>query len=252
MTDEASAKVPGRTVTSKVLDILAAFEVSTPSLSLTQIAERADLPLPTAHRLVGELVAWGALTRQTNGNYSIGIRLWAVGENSLRAARGTARMHLQDLFATTQETAQLAVRAGNDALYVDRVYSSRRVPRSSRVGGRIPLHLTSVGKVLLANETPEFTEQYLAGPLAQKTPFSHTNPRRLAQELQEVQERGYATSLEELRLGSCSIAVPVVPQRGLMPASVGIVLNSGKVDQMVGHLPAIREVALRMGRLSTL
>ena len=59
--------VPGRSVTSKVLAILAAFEDSTGPMTLTQLAEAADIPLPTAHRLVAELVQWGALERDDHG-----------------------------------------------------------------------------------------------------------------------------------------------------------------------------------------
>ncbi len=54
---------PGASVTSRALALLAAFDADHRRLTLSELAERADLPLPTAHRLVGELVAWGALTR---------------------------------------------------------------------------------------------------------------------------------------------------------------------------------------------
>ena len=139
----------GRTVTSKVMAIFAAFEDAPASMSLSQIAEAAEIPLPTAHRLVGELVQWGALEKESTGRYTIGMRLWEVAQLAGRQLRETARPFLQDLFSLTQETAHLAVREGREALYVDRVYSSKRVPRASRVGGRLPLHATAVGKVLM-------------------------------------------------------------------------------------------------------
>ena len=66
---------PGRTVTSKVLSILEAFEKSRGALSLTEIAEKSGLPLSTAHRLVNELTDWGLLSRKTNGRYQLDIRL---------------------------------------------------------------------------------------------------------------------------------------------------------------------------------
>jgi DNA-binding IclR family transcriptional regulator len=79
----------GRTVTSKALAILEAFESGLPSLSLSQIADAAGLPLPTAHRLVGELVGWGALERDGTGRYCVGLRLWEVGQNAGRQLRDT-------------------------------------------------------------------------------------------------------------------------------------------------------------------
>lgn len=243
---------PPRSVASKVLAILGAFETARPSLSLTEIAAASSLPLPTAHRLVGELVAGGALMRLPNGNYSVSLRLWTIGENSLRRARGAARLHLQDLFALTQETAHMAIRAGDDALYLERVYSSKRVPRASRVGGRLPLHLTAVGKVLLAHESEQFIQHYLGLELEGRTQHSHTDPEQLGRELARIREQGFATTVEEVRLGSCSIAVPVTPKHGLMPAAVGLVMNAKQSSSMRIHLPALRQVAEHLGNLTEL
>lgn len=236
----------GRTVTSKVMAIFAAFENSPASLSLSQIAQSAEIPLPTAHRLVGELVQWGALEREGTGRYTIGMRLWEVAQLAGRQLRETARPFLQDLFSLTQETAHLAVREGREVLYVDRVYSSKRVPRASRVGGRLPLHATAVGKVLLAHEEPWFQQAYLTGPMTSLTPRTQINPGRLKQELQQIVEQGYATTHEEVRQGSCSIAVPVVVGEQRVVAAVGLVMLSTQAREMTRYLPALRGVSQRI------
>lgn len=237
---------PGRTVTSKVMAIFAAFEDAPASLSLSQIAEAADVPLPTAHRLVGELVQWGALEKENTGRYTIGMRLWEVAQLAGRQLRETARPFLQDLFSLTQETSHLAVREGREVLYVDRVYSSKRVPRASRVGGRLPLHATAVGKVLLAHEEPWFQQAYLTQPMLALTPRTQSNPKRLQQELQQIVEQGYATTHEEVRTGSCSIAVPVVVGDQQVLASVGLVMLSTQAREMTRYLPALQGVAQRI------
>ena len=239
---------PGRTVTSKVLAILAAFESSSGSLALTQIAESAALPLPTAHRLVGELVAWGALEREASGRYAVGMRLWEVAQQGGRQLRDTARPYLQDLFSLTQETAHLAVREGREALYVDRIYGSKRVPRASRVGGRLPLHATAVGKVLLAYEAEWIRQAYLAQPLSALTPRTHSNPRQLADELAQIAKQGYATAHEEVRTGSCSIAVPVYLPDGEAVAAIGLVMLSTQARTMTRYLPPLRGTATRIGQ----
>ena len=71
---------PVRTVTSKVLAILEAFEKSRGALSLTDVAEKSGLPLSPAHRLVNELTDWGFLSREPNGRYQLGIRLWELAQ----------------------------------------------------------------------------------------------------------------------------------------------------------------------------
>lgn len=244
--DDGPDAAEARSVTRKALDVLAAFDSDKLSLSLTEIAEAADLPLSTAHRIVGELADWGALVRQPNGHYGVGLRLWEIGQNSLHPTRNLVRIYLQDLFAATHETAQLAVRSGRDSLYIERVYSSQRTPRASRVGGRLPLHLTAVGKVLLAHEDEAFIRAYLDGDLPGRTAYSLTDPKRLARELERIPEQGYATTVEEVRLGSCSIAVPVSPQRGLKRSAIGLVMPSNRASSMRTHLGALRSVARRL------
>jgi DNA-binding IclR family transcriptional regulator len=236
----------GRSVTSKVLAILEAFESGLSALSLSQIADSAGLPLPTAHRLAGELVRWGALERDSSGRYGVGLRLWEVAQNAGRQLRDSARPHLQDLFLLTQETAHLAVREGHEALYIDRVYSSKRVPRASRVGGRLPLHATAVGKVLLAYEDDWLQEAYAARTLEAPTTRTHVHPELLIRELQVIRREGYATTFEEVRLGSCSIAVPVFGQPGRAVAAVGLVMLSTQAPQMTRHLPVLQGVARRI------
>ncbi len=236
----------GRSVASKVLRILEAFEPAPAPLSLTQIAESAALPLPTAHRLVGEMVRWGALERDSTGRYHVGLRLWEVAQNAGRQLREAARPHLQDLFSLTQETAHLAVREGREALYIDRVYGSKRVPRASRVGGRLPLHATAVGKVLLAYEEPWMRDAYLAGRLEAPTTRTHVHPAQLLHELDTIREQGYATTFEEVRPGSCSIAVPVCSGPGRAIAALGLVMLSTQAQNMVRYLPVLQGVAKRI------
>src|SRR3954454_19477941 len=240
------AHEPGRSVTSRVLSILEAFETSGPSLCLSQVAELTGLPVSTAHRLLGELHAWGALARDDQGRYQIGLRLWELSQSAGRRLRDTARPYLQDLFSLTQETAHLAIREGYEALYVDRVYSSKRVPRASRIGGRLPLHATAVGKVMLAYEEDWFQDAYLARDLEAPTRHTHVHPARLREELESIRQRGYATTFEEVRAGSCSIAVPVVGEADRTGAAIGLVMLATKAPQMPRYLPVLRGIAQRI------
>lgn len=242
---EPVAGEPARTVTSKSLALLAAFEHPPSAKSLSELAADADLPLPTAHRLVGELVEWGALERDGTGRYRIGLRLWEVAQHGGRLLRDTARPYLQDLFSLTQETSHLAIREGHEALYIDRVYSTKRVPRASRVGGRLPLHATAVGKVLLAFEDDWVREAYLARALERPTARTHVDPARLEVELAEIRAAGHATTLEEVRAGSCSIAVPV-RRDGAVLASIGVVTHATQASALRRHLPVLQGVAERI------
>src|SRR4051812_24082652 len=113
----------GRTVTSRVLSVLAIFDGRHRRLSLSQISRRAGMPLATAHRLVGELAAWGALERDADGRYQIGLRLWEVAALAPRGLglREAALPYLEDLYEATHQHVQLAVLDGVDVVYVERL-----------------------------------------------------------------------------------------------------------------------------------
>ncbi|WP_433795292.1 IclR family transcriptional regulator [Actinoplanes sp. CA-252034] len=200
----------GVTVTSRALDILGAFDGDNRSLSLTDLARRAGLPLATAHRLVGELHRWGALAREPSGEYVIGRRIWQLGllapvQSGLRQA---ASPFLHDLYGTTLATVHLAVRDGLEVLYVERLAGHVSVPVVSRVGSRLPMHATGVGKVLLAY-APEDVRAEVLQNLTRITAYTVTQPARLLEQLRRVRAEGYATTGEEMSLGACSVAVPV-------------------------------------------
>ena len=202
---------PRVSVTSRALSILGCFDAGHRSLTLTEVAQRAGLTLPTAHRLVGELADWGALRRTSHGRYVIGRRLWDLGllapvQTDLR---DVAAPFLQDLYGATLATVHFAVRDGVLALYLDRVSGHASVPVVSKVGGRLPLHATGVGKVLLAHAPAAVRHEVLASPLQRFTPYTVIQPGRLASQLKRVAQDGYATTTEEMTFGACSIAVPV-------------------------------------------
>ena len=164
---------PGASVTSRALALLGAFDEQHRRLTLTELADRAGLPVPTAHRLVGELVDWGALARAADGRYVVGRRLWDLGLLApvQTGLRQVASPFLHDLYGATLATVHLAVRDGLEVLYVDRLAGHASVPVVSQVGSRLPLHATGVGKVLLAHAPPDVQTRVLrdADPASRRT-----------------------------------------------------------------------------------
>ncbi|MEO8263400.1 MAG: IclR family transcriptional regulator [Pseudolysinimonas sp.] len=239
----ARTNEPGRSVTDRVLSILAVFEGSLTPKSLSDIAESAGLAISTTHRLLAELERWGAVQRDPHGRYQIGIRLWELGQNAGRQLREVARPLLQDLYSLTQETSHIAIRDRAEVLYLDRVYGTKRVPQAGRVGGRLPLHATAVGKAILAYETEWVREAILHHRLEGRTAFTHVDPDQLRVELAQIRDLGFATTREEVRLGSCSIAVPVFHRDGTIGGALGIVMSPTPRREMERHLPVLRGIA---------
>jgi DNA-binding IclR family transcriptional regulator len=218
-------------VPSRVLGLLGAFDAEHRQLSLTELAARADLSLPTAHRLVAELEAWGALARRESGEYVVGRRIWDLGLLApvQTGLRQIAEPFLHDIYAATLATVHLAVREGLEVLYLDRLSGHRSVPIVSRVGTRLPAHATAVGKVLLA-DAPEDVQETALRSLTRVTPYTITNPATFRRQLARTRTEGYATTSEEMSLGACSVAVPIM-KNGEAIAAVGLVVRSLKRDR---------------------
>lgn len=238
---------PGRTVTSKVIAVLGAFEHTTRPLGLTEIAQLADLPASTTHRLVAELTEGGLLSRKEDGSYQLGLRIWELAQNTGRQLRDTARPYVQELFALTSETAQLVVRDKNEALLIDRAYGPKKVPRSARVGGRLPLNSTAVGKTLLAFDEPWIRQSYLKLPLKTSTAKTIVDAQVLKQQLNRINAQGYAITIDEQRVGAASVAVPVW-HTGKLGAAIGLVVPSANAANLERFLPVLQATSERITR----
>ncbi len=237
----------GASVTSRALALIGAFDVRHRRLSLSELAERADLPVPTAHRLVAELVAWGALSRTRSGEYVVGRRLWDVGLLAPvnTGLRQLASPYLHDLYGATFATVHLAVRDGSQVLYLDRLSGHASVPVVSTIGSRLPMHATGVGKVLLAH-APAAVQADVLAHLTRITPYTINQPGTLRRQLARVLKDDYATTVEEMSLGACSVAVPIRARADVV-ASLGIVVPSLKKDR-AKLVTAMQVTARSIGR----
>jgi DNA-binding IclR family transcriptional regulator len=231
------------------LAVVGAFDERHRSLTLSEIARRAGIALPTAHRLVGELVDGGALQRQGDGRYVIGRLVWEAG--LLAPVQGPLRQvaepFLHDLYAATMATVHLAVRDGDEVLYLHRMQGRTSVPIVSTVGTRLPMHCTGVGKVLLAHAPSDVAERALTR-LTRVTPYTITRPDVLRTQLNRIRRDGVATTSEEMSIGACSLAVPVVQASDdTVVAAIGVVVATLKRDRQ-RLLGALQVAARGIGR----
>jgi DNA-binding IclR family transcriptional regulator len=238
----------GPSVTSRVITLLGAFSAEHRALTLSQLSRRANLPLTTTHRLVGELAGQGVLERDEQGRYRIGVRLWEIASLAPRAGglREAAMPFLEDLFDATRENVQLAVLDGIDVLYVERMSARNAIPVVSRVGGRLPVHATAVGQVLLANSPVELQEQVLAGLLIRLTDKTITSPRELRVLLAEVRRTGIAVADGQVDTQSLSVAAPVYGPDDTVVAGLSIVVPATGQGQLFA--PAVRSAARGISR----
>ncbi|MCV7062954.1 IclR family transcriptional regulator [Mycolicibacterium vaccae] len=245
-----NSSAPGVTVTQRLLAVIGAFDERHRALTLTDLARRAGLAVPTTHRLVGDLVSGGALERRDDGRYVVGRLLWEAGLLAPVQGRLTqvAEPFLSDVYAATLATVHLAVRDGDQVLYLQRLAGRASVPIVSTVGSRLPLHCTGVGKILLAHAPADVHDRVMRH-LPRVTPKTITSPQLLAAQLQRIRREGLAVTAEEMSLGAYSLAVPIVQSSdNAVAAAIGVVVPTLKRDRqrLIG---ALQVAARGIGRL---
>src|SRR5690606_34302872 len=155
---------------ARAFRLLDAFTPDRPELSVRELAARAGVPRSTTHRLVGELLAWGALERGGRG-VRLGVKLFELGAMAPTPNRlvESASAHLHTLREVTGLTANLAIREGDHVVYLEKIGArDLRVPHS-RLGGRGLLHATGLGKAILAFSPQADVDAYLERPLLSLT-----------------------------------------------------------------------------------
>ncbi|MDR7420264.1 MAG: IclR family transcriptional regulator [Armatimonadota bacterium] len=235
----------------RILDVLAD---SGTAKSLTVISTRAGLHVSTTHRLLTALRDRGFVAQDSEGGpYRIGPEAFRIGSSFLEEIDLGPRLRsvLLDLAARTGETANLVVRHGMEAVYVDHVISPQVATLFTRIGQRVPLHCTAVGKVLLAFAAPHEADRLWRKLLLQRsTPYTLTSRQALVQELRAVRSDGYAVDREEQELGVACVAAPVCDASGRTVAAMGISGPAGRVlvklQALAGH---VRSCASRASRL---
>ncbi|MFB9680457.1 IclR family transcriptional regulator [Streptosporangium vulgare] len=227
--------------------VLDAFRPTGGPLRLTDVAERCHLPKTTAFRLLAELTSIGAVTRRPDGYY-LGRRLFELGsivplERDLRHA---ALPFMHDLYEATHETVHLGVRDGLDVVYVEKIRGQETFALPSRVGGRLPLTCTGIGKALLAYSGPDLIDEVLGRPLRRLTPHSIVDPRRLEEAIGQIQAAGLAYEREEVQLGGACIAAPVFGD-GVAVAALSVSVPLARF-QPTRLAPAVKAAALGISR----
>ncbi|GLW08883.1 IclR family transcriptional regulator [Microtetraspora sp. NBRC 13810] len=193
-------------------------------ITLRELAGRANVAVSTAHRYITSLLELGVLERDAAGAYHLGVSLITLAgryleEDGLRAA---ARPYLTELVELSGETVHLGIRVGDQIVYVDKVESAKSVRLVSHIGSRVPMHCTSMGKVILALLDTATTEAILAAAVQERrTPHTLTGQDLLA-ELDRVRRQGFAIDDEENEEGVRCVGVPILNTEGSPVAAFSV------------------------------
>lgn len=168
----------------------------------------------TTHRLVTSLQYMGYIRQDEESlKYALSLKILEIGSKILEQTNMASLIHpsLKKLSEQTGETVHLVRREGTEAVYIDKVESNvNSIRMVSRVGSRIPLYCSGVGKALLA-ELPdaEVTEIWNSSEIVSLTPYTLVKLPDLMKKIEEVRKIGYALDDEENEEGVRCIAVSI-------------------------------------------
>lgn len=220
-----STKEPreGESSLSRGLSLLELFSPEESELSISEMARRTGMPKSTTHRLVTDLLRWGALEKGRSG-VRLGVRLFELGHlvPDHSRLRELAIPFAHSLNEITQLTSNLAVREGSQIIYIEKISSRDLKVPHSRIGGRLPMHCTALGKAILAYSSPAFVDSVLEGPLTRLTPKTITDPDALRRELVTVRQARVAYDLEESQLGLFCVAAPIFARTGRVVGALSV------------------------------
>ena len=199
--DKVSRPVQGTASFSKFMTVLQAIADDPGELDIARLIERVRFPRTTTYRIVAGLMAEGLVTQNSeSGTYGLGHRLLQFASKSWESSdlRTTARPFIESLRNATSETVHLAVPSGNGMAYIDKLESPNAVRMMTRIGARVELHSTSVGKAYLSALPDERAREIIATlELPRFTKFTFTDPVAFHEEIKKTRERGYSYDHEE-------------------------------------------------------
>ena len=232
----------------KGLLVIEAFDSERPRLTLSDVAKITGITRAAARRYLRTLAKLNYA--DFDGRYfSLSPRILRLGYAYLSSSSPAARLQpfLERISEETGESSSAAMLDGDDIVYIARSATRRIMSIGLGVGSRLPAYCTSLGRAILAHQTPEALEAYLRRVrLEPRTPKTVTDREQLQQILQTTRRQGYALVSEELELGLRSIAVPLIQKNGQVSVALNISAQAARipVSEMEGRfLPALRSAS---------
>lgn len=227
--------VKGAQSFSRSIEVLQKISDCPEPASLTYLLTNLTLTRPTLYRILASLEAEGLIKKRPDKRYDMGIRLISLARKVLAEndIRKISREFLEQLRDQTGETVHLAVRSGEELVYVDKIESTATVRMSSTIGTRVPFHSSGVGKAFLSALPPLEADELISHlTLVPITKFTNTDPDVLRSTVAEARIKGFVFDDQENEEGIVCFAAAICSASGAPVASVSVSVPLFRLDDL--------------------
>jgi DNA-binding IclR family transcriptional regulator len=218
----------------RALTILSLFNEHATELKITDISKQMGLSKSTLHSLLKTLQLHGYIDQNPeNGKYRLGMKLverghFVVGSMDIRQK---AKSWLTELSQQTGQTTHLGILDGHEGVYIEKIEGKLAAIAYSRIGRRLPVHATAIGKVLIAWLDEKLLDNLLDGyQYTRFTPSTIESREALMNALAQTRVQGYALDSEENEQGVRCVAVPVWNHESRVIAALSLSTLTSRVD----------------------
>ncbi len=215
------------------LSILEALARAEGGLTLTDVSQRVTLPASTTHRLLATLEKTGYVYQAGDlGLWYVGLQAFTVGSSFLANRDFVAQSHpyMRRLMEQAGETANLAILDGTEAVFIDQVQCRETMRTIVKLGSRVPLHASGVGKAIFATLLDEEIDAILkVKGLPRITPHTITVPETMWAALRVIRQRGFSFDDEEHLPGTRCVAAPIYNEHAEV---LGAISLAGPVSRL--------------------
>jgi len=236
------------------LNILEALAKAEAGISLTEIAQRVDLPASTTHRLLSTLERLGYVHHAGDlGLWYVGLQAFTVGAGFLANRDFVAESHLymRRLMEQSGETANLAILDGTEAVFIAQVQCREMMRILVKLGSRVPLHASGVGKAIFAALPDEQIDAILkVKGLPRITEHTIVAPETMWAALKVIRQRGYSFDDEEHAPGTRCVAATIYDEYAEPLGAISLAGPSSRLpDERIRHLgPIVAHTAEELTR----
>lgn len=226
--------------------LLKLFTVEKPFFTVTELANESGLTKGAVSKIMATLSSQGFVMKDAKKGYALGYTLVNLAGVALtkNKIRETISPLLNQITFDLKEDSHLAVLDEFDIIYLQKIHSNKQSDAKTILGGRNPAHCTSSGKILLANKSTSYFNNYVENGLKAYTEKTIVNPIQLKNEMKFIRQNGYAESYDELTVGVSSIGVPIKDYTNEVVAAISIVGGSKRLTHktFLNHIAYLKEI----------